>query len=40
MITREAVTDLRTHIRPFHSVPAAREFDDRARVALRGSYPT
>ena len=36
----EAVADLRARIRPFHGVNAAREFDDRARIALAGSYPT
>jgi len=40
----EAVADLRARIRPFHGVAAAREFDDRARLALglrsRTSYPT
>jgi hypothetical protein len=36
----EAVADLRARIRPFHGVAAAREFDDRARLALAGSYPT
>jgi len=35
-----AIADLRTRIRPFHGVTAAREFDDRARVVLAGSYPT
>jgi len=36
----EAVAGLRARIRPFHGVTAACEFDDRARVALAGSYPT
>jgi len=36
----EAVADLRARIRPFHGVTAAREFDDRALIALAGSYPT
>jgi hypothetical protein len=33
-----AITDLRTRIQPFHTVAAARDFDERARLALAASH--
>ncbi len=35
-----AITDLRARIQPFHTVAAARDFDERARLALAASHQT
>ncbi|MGH3977559.1 MAG: hypothetical protein ACRDRZ_00930 [Pseudonocardiaceae bacterium] len=37
---KQAVTDLRVRIQPFHTVAAARDFDDRARRALATNRQT
>lgn len=34
----KAITDLRARIQPFHTVAAARDFDERARLALAASH--
>lgn len=33
-----AIADLRAHIAPFHTVAAARDFDERARLAMAASH--
>ncbi|MGH3670191.1 MAG: hypothetical protein ACRDSH_06090 [Pseudonocardiaceae bacterium] len=35
-----AISDLRSRIQPFHTVSAARDFDERARLALAASHQT
>ncbi len=36
----QAITDLRARIQPFHTMPVARDFDERARLALATNHQT
>jgi hypothetical protein len=35
-----AITDLRARLQPFHTVALARDFDERARLALATTHQT
>ncbi len=34
----KAITDLRARIQPFHTIAAARDFDERARLTLAANH--